>query len=109
MSFHTALQIANHGDASLDFDGISGRVLALLDRDGIHHDLLSDLRESFSTGNSICYVDPLYLLQLLEDVAIIAPHFHFEVRCLGEEFRHTWIREFSQGKSIFEAGPWDYE
>src|SRR5690606_9836465 len=100
MSFHTTLQIANLGDECINVDDIGDRVLRILDRDGIHHDLLTDLRDSFNTGQSVCYVHSAYLLGLLEAVAAIAPQAHFEARCLGEEFRDTWIREFSGGKAI---------
>jgi len=109
MSFHTILQIANLGDEPLHIDDIGDRVLAILDHDGVHHDLFSDLRESFDAGESVCRVHSDYLLGLLGAVAAMAPQGHFEVRCFGEEFRHTWIREFSGGRTIFEAGPWEYE
>ncbi len=109
MSYHTILQIENIGDEPIDIDELGDQILTMLDRDGIHHDLLSDLQDAFETGEGVCSVHSGYLLELLGDVAAIAPQANFSVRCLGEEFRHTWIREFSEGMAVFVAGPWDYD
>lgn len=110
MSFYTALEIVCTGDADLpDMNAVSGDILKVLDTDGIHHDVLQGVRQAFETGQADLFVHAAYLVQLMESVAKLLPTYSFEARGLGEEFRHTWIRSFEEGKLTFEAGPWDYD
>lgn len=110
MSFHTKLQIQMLGSSEpVDFQNIEDSVLALLKVDGIHKDVYSDLRSAFGSGEADFNLHAAYLLVLVRKVAKILTDKEFEARCLGEEFRHTWIAAFRNGREIFCQGPWDYE
>ena len=110
MSFYTALEIAYTGDwEPPDIDTVSEKILHLLDSDGIHHDVLQNIRVAFDTGKADFFVHAAYLAQLIQSISEFFPNCSFEARGLGEEFRNTWVRSFEDGKLIFEVGPWDYD
>lgn len=109
MSWHTQLQVQNLGGAAISVDDFEKQILDMLRRDGISADLFGALREAFESGEATCHVDSVYLYQLFEELTPLIPALDIEVRCLGEEFRHTWIRAISNGEVTLEVGPWDYE
>lgn len=109
MSFHTTLQIAQTGDVSVEFESLSAQLEILLQRDGIHRDLLTDLHDAFEQGEAICWVHAAYLFQLISEIAPLTAPGSLEIRCLGEEFRHTWIMSVAAGRIEFSAGPWEYD
>ena len=110
MSFDSVLHIQEIGYGEpIDWTAIKDQVLALLVKDGIHEVVLDDLQLALSSGRAPFRLHSAYLCDLLGRVAKLLPDAHFEARGLGEEFRHTWIREFKNGETVFEAGPWDYE
>jgi hypothetical protein len=109
VSFDTGLEIAVVEGEAPDLETVRSKVLAQLDRDGIHHDVFSDLSEAFGSGRGHFRVHPLYLLQLLDAVARILPNVSFDARALGEQFRETWIAEYRAGSRLYTQGPWDYE
>jgi hypothetical protein len=108
MGFYTKLEIVFGGDTP-DMETVAEKILLQLDSDGIHHNVLQDVRQAFETGEAGFSVHAAYLVQLIESIAALLPECSFEARGLGEEFRHTWVRSFEDGKLTFEAGPWDYD
>lgn len=110
MSFYTALEISYTGGADApNIDTVSAAILKLLDEDGIHHNVLKSIKEAFERGRADFSVHSAYLAQLIQLISGLIPNCSFEARGLGEEFRHTWVRSFDEGRLVFEAGPWDYE
>ncbi len=109
MSWHTVLQIAQAGDVTVDFDALEAGLAALLQRDGIDHDLLGDLRDALEGGEATCNVHAAYLQQLFGEIAPLTAPGSLEIRCLGEEFRHTWIMSINAGRIDFSEGLWDYD
>jgi hypothetical protein len=109
LSFDTDLEIAFVDGDRPDLDAVKPEVLAQLDRDGMHHDVYSDLSETVQSGRGHFRVHPFYLLQLLDALAKMLPRLSFDARALGEQFRETWIAEYRDGVRVFTQGPWDYE
>ena len=109
MSFDTDLEIALVDGDTPDLDAVKAKVLAQLDRDGMHHDVYSDITDAFSSGRSHFRVHPQYLLQLLDALAKLLPPISFDARAMGEQFRETWIAEYREGSRTYTQGPWDYE
>lgn len=109
MSWDTVIQVMNTGDVPVKFESIEAAAGAILDRDGIDRDFLEDLRMSFEQGESIGNVHSHYVHQVFSQLAPLITQGGVEVRCLGEEFRHTWIMSIKEGHIDFSAGPWEYE
>jgi hypothetical protein len=107
MSFYSTLQI-QHVDDPVDIGTKSAQILKILQDDGIHENVLSDLKDAFESGAGEFAVDAVYLLGLIETVATLFPDFPFHARGFGEEYRTTWVREFENGIATFSEGPWDY-
>lgn len=107
MSFFSTLQI-QYSDDPIDIDSQSEKILKILKEDGIHSDVFVDLKAAFENTAGDLSIGSIYLLGLIESVAQMFPNSPFHARCLGEEFRYTWIREFENGSPVFSAGPWDY-
>ena len=108
MSWHTKLQIQVLGSDLVDLQAIADTVLKQLQEDQIHPDVYGDLKQAFDEGEAIFNVDVAYLQHLLRKIAPHLPEANFEARCLGEEFRDTWVATFRSGKEVFCHGPWDY-
>jgi hypothetical protein len=109
LSFDTALEIALVDGDAPELDSQKSKILAQLDRDGIHHDVYSDISDAFSSGHGHFGVHPQYLLQLLDAIAKMVPDTPFDARALGEQFRETWVAEYREGSRVFTRGPWGYE
>jgi hypothetical protein len=110
MSWHTTLQIRTLGYSDpVELQFIEEIVLKQLREDKVHPDVYLDLKQAFERGETVFNVHAAYLKQLLRRVSSNLPRTHFEVRCLGEEFRHTWVATFQHGKEVFSHGPWDYD
>ncbi len=107
MSFFSTLQI-QYPDDPINIDSQSEKILKILKEDGIHSDVFVDLKAVFETTSGELSIDSIYLLGLVESVAQMFPISPFHARCMGEEFRYTWIREFENGNAVFSEGPWDY-
>lgn len=103
MSFATFLEI-QHVDDAIDIDAIAPQVLAQLDEDGIHHDVLKNLRAAFAGAETLLNVSPDYVAYLVERIAAMQPHVAFHARGRGEELRDVWVREFSDGAATFSVG-----
>lgn len=109
MSWHTLLQIAQTGDVTVEFDTLEATFRTLLQRDGIHHHMLEDLHDAWVQGEGSCNVHAAYLQQLFREIAPLITPGSLEIRCLGEEFRHTWIMSISAGTIDFSEGLWHYD
>jgi len=109
MSFDSDLEIFFVDDEVPDLGALRGKILAQLDRDGIHHDVYKDIVEAFAKGRGHFRVHPAYLLHLMDALAPLFPNAPFDARGLGEEFRGTWVAEYREGRRIFTQGPWDYD
>lgn len=107
MSFFSTLHI-QYADDPIDIDNQSEKILEILKEDGIHSDVLSDLKAAFQNSTGDFSVNSIYLMDLVGAVAKMFPNQPFHARGLGEEFRYSWIREFENGIPSFSAGPWDY-
>ena len=109
MSWYTNLQVAVLSGTGTTFNSLHEHIISILDRDGISHELFTDICSSFETGEATCNVHPAYLYQFFVEIAPLLSPLNLEIRCLGEEFRHTWIMGIASGKIDFNVGPWDYE
>jgi hypothetical protein len=109
MSFDSDLEISAIEGEVPDLAALRGKILEQLDRDGIHHDVYEDIVETFSKRRGHFRVHSAYLLQLMDVLAPMFSDFHFDARGLGEEFRHTWVAEYRDGRRVFTQGPWDYD
>jgi hypothetical protein len=108
MSFDSNLEIIIIDGDPPDLEAVRPRILAQLDKDGIHPDVYADISDAFSQSKSHFRVHSSYLLQLMDAIANIVPDVCFDARGLGEEFRDTWIAEYRHGKRVFTQGPWEY-
>jgi hypothetical protein len=109
LSFDSDLEIAIIGFAKPDLEPLKQDILRQLNRDGIHHDVYEDLMAAFRDGRGHFRVHAAYLVDLLDKIAPMIPAVSFHARGLGEDFRHTWVAEYKEGKRIYSQGPWDYE
>lgn len=110
MGWNTKLQIQMLGYSDpVDLKMIVDTVLKKLDEDGIHSDVFADLKQAFENGEADFNVHAAYLQILLRNITQSLPDAYFEARCLGEEFRDTWVATFRNGKEIFCQGPWEYD
>lgn len=112
MSFHAHLEIAPVSFMPPDVGACRVAICALLDADGIHHDVFDDLALAFREGRAAVSVDAVYLLLLLDRVAPLlaavgGAEADFDARGLGESVRSTWVAEYRGGERVFSAGPWD--
>jgi len=109
MSWHTILQVAQIGDVNVEFESLEAKLRTILQRDGIHQHLLDDLQDALVQGEGTCNVHAAYLQQLFHEIAPLTAPGSLEIRCLGEEFRHTWIMSINAGSIDFSEGVWDYD
>src|SRR5689334_3850834 len=109
MSFDSNFEVQFIDGDAPDLASLKAKIMAQLDRDGIHHDVYKNLVELFATGRSYFRVHPLYLMQLMDALSQMIPDVSFDARALGEAFRETWVAEYREGKRVFTQGPWDYE
>jgi hypothetical protein len=109
MSNRTILQIAYASDESIDVDEHAGQIHEILKQCGYDQQTLNNLRDAFEDGETELGGGAQGLLEIIEQIATLAPGVKFYARATGEEFRDTWIREFENGKAVFAAGPWEYE
>jgi hypothetical protein len=109
MSWHTIVQVSNGGDVEVAFETVEAVVASALKGDGIHPDVLDQLRRSFEQGEGSCNLHPAYLQSLFAEIAPLVTSGVLEVRCLGEEFKSTWIMCIEEGRVGFTVGPWGDE
>ena len=109
MSCDSKFEIALVDGETPDLVALKSKILAQLDRDGIHHDVYKDITELFATGHAYFRLHPLYLLQLMDALSEMFPSVSVDARALGEAFRETWVAEYREGKRTFTQGPWGYE
>jgi hypothetical protein len=109
MSFDSDLEIALVAGESPNLAALKDKILAQLDRDGIHHDVYQDVLDAFTNSRGHFRVHPAYLLSLMDALAPMFPDIPFDARGLGEEFRCTWVAEYRDGRRVFTEGPWDYD
>ena len=109
MSFDSGLEISIIDGEAPDLRTLKGKILEQLDRDRIHHDVYEDIVETFLKRRGHFRVHSVYLLHLMDALAPMFPDVQFDARGLGEEFRHTWVAEYRDGRRVFTQGPWDYE
>jgi hypothetical protein len=109
MSFDSDLEIAVVSGELPDFQALRATIEKQLDDDGIHNDVFNSLTEAFLKSRSHFRVHPVYLLQLLDEIAPLFPGLGFDARGLGEWFRETWIAEYRDGQRVYTQGPWDEE
>lgn len=109
MSWHTIVQVSNAGEVEVAFETVEAVVASTLKRDGVHPDVLDQLRKSFEQGEGSCNLHSAYLQTLFAEMAPLVTDGMLEVRCLGEEFKSTWIMSIKEGRVSFSVGPWDDE
>ena len=109
MSNHALLQIAYAREESIDVDQHDERIYGILKECGYGRETLNNLRDAFEDGETELGGGAQGLLEVIEQIARLAPAVTFYARAMGEEFRDTWVREFEGGKPVFAAGPWEYE
>jgi len=103
MSFATFLEI-QYVENSINIDAISEDVEKLLTDNGIHKDVVSDLRAAFEGQETMFNVSASFLAFLIERIAALQPSTSFHARGRGEELRDVWVREFEGGEVIFSQG-----
>lgn len=110
MSFYATLEIVESGAGEpITIETLSEQILAILNDDGIHLDVWSDIKTAFETGKADFTVNAAYLRSLIQSIALHLPKAAFEVRACGEEIRDTWIGFFEYTHWVFDEGPWDYD
>jgi hypothetical protein len=109
VSYPCQLEIGYTDDSEpIDLDSIQEEVSKIISADTMDPALLNPFRDAFDDGAAILPIPDDYTLKIVELIAGLCPDKSFAARCCGEELRRTWVREFKDGKAIFEAGPWDY-
>ena len=107
MSFDSDLEIAVVTGVLPDFHALRASIVKQLEDDGIHPDVFNAIKEAFLSSRAHFRVHPVYLLQLLDEIAPLFPGLAFNARGLGEWFRETWIAEYRDGQRVYTQGPWD--
>jgi hypothetical protein len=107
VSWHTVIQVASVGDGVVGFDTVEHVIRSIFERDGTHLDVLEDLRIAFSKGEATCNVHPAYLQEVFSQLAPLITIGTLEARCIGDEFRDTWVMSIAEGCIQFSEGPWD--
>lgn len=103
MSFATYLEV-QYVDGQIDVNAIEEELTELLNEDGIHLDVLNDLRAAFEGEETMFNVAASYLSYLVERIASLQPAVSFHARGRGEELRDVWVREFEGGEAVFSEG-----
>ena len=103
MSFTTYLEI-QYIDGQIDINAIESELSELLNEDGIHLEVLSNLRLAFEGDEIVFNVAASYLSYLVERIASLQPSVAFHARGRGEELRDVWVREFEGGEAVFSEG-----
>jgi hypothetical protein len=103
MSFATFLEIL-YVENKVDVDSIQDELKKVLAEDGIHFDVLENLKTAFSGQETMVNVSASYLSYLVERVAGLQPAVSFHARGRGEELRDVWVREFENGEATFSQG-----
>lgn len=103
MSFATYLEVICI-EGQIDIGSIQDELKDVLAEDGIHFDVIEDLKVAFSGLEAIFNVSAGYLSYLVERIAGLQPSVVFHARGRGEELRDVWVREFENGKVIFSQG-----
>ncbi len=107
MSWHTIIQVASVGDEVIGFDTVEPTLTSIFQRDGTHLDVLENLRTAFAEGEGVCSVHPGYLQEVFSQLAPLITTGTLEARCIGDEFRDTWVMSIAEGYVQFSEGPWD--
>lgn len=103
MSFATFLEV-QYVDNQVEFETISEELKKILAEDGIHPDVLENLRTAFAGGETMFNLSASYLAYLVERIASLQPTVSFHARGRGEELRDVWVREFEGGEAVFSEG-----
>lgn len=103
MSFATYLEV-QYVDGQIDIGSIESELVEILNEDGIHLDVLNDLRSAFEGEETMFNVAASYLSYIVERIACFQPTVSFHARGRGEELRDVWVREFEAGKPVFSEG-----
>jgi len=103
MSFATLLEI-QYVEDHVVIERISDELKNILAEDGIHFDVLENLRTAFEGTETMINVSASYLAYLVERIASLQPTVSFHARGHGEELRDVWVREFQSGEAVFSVG-----
>ncbi len=103
MSFSTYLEV-QYIDGRIDIGSITSELTDILNEDGIHTDVLNDLRSAFEGKETVFNVAASYLSYIVERIASFQPTVSFHARGRGEELRDVWVREFEGGEAVFSEG-----
>jgi hypothetical protein len=103
MSFATYLEV-QYVDGQIDINSLEAELTELFNKDGIHLDVLNDLRLAFAGEEAIFNIDASYLSYVVERIASLQPSVSFHARGRGEELRDVWVREFEDGEAVFSEG-----
>ena len=110
MSFSTVVEIEFYGESEgLDIESRKSNILKILEKDGIHADVYTDLVELFKEQKHHFNLHPVYCFELLEKVSNLFPESDFSSRGLGEEYIFTWVSLFENGETSFKNLAWDNE
>jgi hypothetical protein len=106
MSFYTLAERFYLDDAGVfDVAGLSPRIDALVDKLGYSRDVADDARRLLSEGRSDFAINSWALIELMADIAALAPQTEFAVRGVGEDPRMIWVREYAKGRETYAFGP----
>lgn len=107
MSYYSTLQIGVFALDDFDFDTLSNKILGQLQEDGIHEDVLQDIRAAFAGEQALVKVVGAYLVSLIDFIHHCVPHLEFDARGWGEEFGDIWMRSYRANSNVFSVGPFD--
>lgn len=104
MSWNTRLEIGVFGEP-VPFEEIRGQLLEKFKR-SLTMEVLLLIENAFEAGEADLGIPAVQVFEILEEICNLAPESGFEARCCGDEFRDTWIAEYSGGEVVFDVGPW---
>jgi hypothetical protein len=107
MSYYTTLQVSVFDPEQFDVESVATAIREHLDRYGISHDVLDDIRTAFASGEAHVKVHGAYVVSLLDWIHQHAPGLDFCARGWGEEPDDLWIRSYRKNGRSLAAGPFD--
>lgn len=88
-----------------DMESISNQIDTLVRKLGWPWKTAANLKELFESGEVKLALDSDTTIEIVAEIAKLAPKVSFAVRGLGEAPRTVWVREYRGGHERFAFGP----
>ena len=117
MSYYTRLEVTCDDTGRIKGAVAETDIIAAAEsfvtRNGLHKDVLSDLKDAlrgFNNSDIGFNRVPGFLIEMMMlHVSTAIPDVTFYVRAVGEEFNDVWMRQIRDGKIVFGQGPFAEE